>query len=508
MNEPWLVLTSEPEILIDRSGNSIRGRVPSGPSIDLAMNGIDRSWIPDREGDEPIEIIAIGHFDDDRSTACPPDQELECRERFVVDSVAWANGHHLPRNDSVEFADAVSTVDDVVSAFQAAVGRKPILSMTGLPGDALYTVEPTLRPAVDALMQLHPGYRIVRLLEGDLAARYLVIDGTDAVYGIGPDGLSLIAGTPPSAGNATPSPTAFGATVRPVGDVPGGWEVTFRDGEASRGVTVIDRTGTLLDVRLPTAEEARSLPIDATGMQWTALDANTSLVGWGGTPCELELGLEVERLDSISLGLTGRAEALCRSKLMTSRLVLVWAEAPGDLGLTDARGSTAFPATAAGLPVVPISEATAIRDTADDHEVAIKGWFSLDPRSDCGASDVGPLLDPGCRSPARAGTLVGADGGDGIRFVTPNPGDLVAATDGSPVVLVGHFDDPRAEACANPTGCQDVLFVDSIWIDGRLTSGHWSWGVDGSSPEITADVINRLLPRDTPHRGRTCPSAQ
>jgi hypothetical protein len=491
VNEPWSVVTAEPEVLILRSGSSIRSRVPTSPAIAITLDGLDRSWQPD--GDEPIEVVMIGHFDDDRSTFCPADVLQACRDRFVVDRVVRADGRELPASESVDIPGRQSSVEDVVDLVEAAVGDRPILSVTGVPTDAVMTTEPAIRPDVDALIQLQSaGYWIVRVLEDDLAVRYLVPDGKNAVYRIGRDDLTLVSDALPS--QAAPS-SPSGATVQPIGDVPGGWEVTIPGAVSTRRITVIDRSGSLRRVRLPTEAEGRSLPIDGTGMTSSAIDGTTTLVGWGGTLCEPMLGLEVTRPGgNTSLTLTGDSESLCRSALVRTHLVLEWAEAPGDIRMSDARGPAAFPDEVAGLAVREVGSAIETRGIdRDDREMAVKGWFTLDARSDCGAADVGPLLDPGCRSPARAGTLYREDR-EGIRFVTPNPDDLVEAADGAPVVLVGHFDDPRAAVCGDEAACRDVFVVDGLWIDGRLTEGSWSWVEDGSEPPFTPDVIIRLLP--------------
>lgn len=301
-------------------------------------------------------------------------------------------------------------------------------------------------------------------------------------------------GTPPeSAAPTVPSDDA--ATVEPIGDVRGGWLVTFpTTSDLSRTVTVIDRTGTLLDVRLATVDERRRLPLDPPAMTSLVLDETTTLVGWGGSLCELEQGLEVTDTAARTLTLSGRADALCRAALVTTAIVLLWSEPVADVRVTDARAADPFPTAVAGVPTMRVADALAVRAEDDDREIAVKGWLTLDARSDCGSSDLGPLLDPGCRSPARAGTLRGEDGDDQLRFVTPGPDDLVTAADEAPVVLIGHFDDARAVACPDVVACRDTLYVDAVWVDGRQTAGHWSWAEEGATPPFTPDVINRLLP--------------
>jgi hypothetical protein len=208
--------------------------------------------------------------------------------------------------------------------------------------------------------------------------------------------------------------------------------------------------------------------------------------------------IEVTSGARTALTLTGRRDAACQAGFGSTTLVFEWERPPDSIDVTDQRAVDEFPGSVAGLEVVAVDDALAIRDADDDREIAVKGTFTLDAPSDCGDTEVGPLLDPGCRSPARAGSLRGSDGGEGIRFVTPNPDDLGSAADGAPVVLVGHFDDSRAGVCGNEAACRDVFVVDGLWIDGRLTAGSWSWASDGSEPPFTLDVIHRLLPDVVP----------
>ena len=146
-------------------------------------------------------------------------------------------------------------------------------------------------------------------------------------------------------------------------------------------------------------------------MHAVALDPTTTLVGWSGSLCELEQGLEVTDPDGArTLALIGYADALCRAAEVTTALVLVWSEPVGDVRVTDDRSAHAFPTAVAGLATQPVSVVLPIRDADDAREVAIKGWLTLDPRSDCGDGAPRPLLDPGCQSYARTGVLSDADG--------------------------------------------------------------------------------------------------
>jgi hypothetical protein len=499
-NERQLLLAS-PEVLIDRTGSAPRERGPVDPHVGLELSGIEWSWVPDRPTDEPTEVILVGHFDDDRAAYCDDDQEQTCRDRFVVDRVAFVDGREV-RDGMTPPPGAESSPALVLADVEAVRNDDVILGLSFADGPAIRRLEPAALGDPD--VGPRDGYWIVRSLADERVTRYLVIDASAAVFRIDGTEVTLVAGTPP--GPDVPLlPNDEDAVVRPIGDVRGGWEATFgTNTELVRKVTIVDRTATVFDVRLPTDEEARLLPIDGPAMQAAPLSPTSTVVGWGGSLCELESGLEITDATTPMLTLSGRSDALCRMALATTRLVLEWSVDRDDVALTDARRSDAFPTAVAGLIVQPVGEAIKIRDADDDREIAVKGWIRPAAVRDCGESADPPLLDPGCRSGIVSGDLVGADGVETIPFVSPMPLDIPIVHD-APVVLVGHFDDRRAAACPvdRRAACQDAFVVDAIWSDGRLSAGVWELATDPSvaGPSATRDAVARAIRKIGPGPG-------
>ncbi len=492
-------LTRDPEsaVTVERNGVgtvTFRGTTPTGPSLELILRQVDTSWIPalpERGPATPVEVVLVGHVDDDRAAFCPVDEAQACRDRFVVDRVVWADGQELPRRDVwPEDAKNPTAVVDTVAAISA---DNAILGVTFVSGPEIRPLEPAAPTHPD--IGARDGYWIVSVLEQGRARRYVGVDGWSAIYRVDGMEVTYITGTPP--GPDVPLlPNDDDATIEPIGDVRGGWMATFRTNtDLSRTVTIVDRTGTLLDVRLATDDERTALPLEV-GMHAVALDPTTTLVGWSGSLCELAQGLEVTDPDGARrLTLIGYADALCRAAEVTTALVMVWSEPVGDVRVTDDRSAHAFPTAVAGLATQPVSVALPIRDADDAREVAIKGWLTLDPRSDCGDGAVRPLLDPGCQSYARTGVLSDADGTTSIRFVAPNPEAVVVGDGGAPVVLVGHFDDRRAVDCPDVATCRDTLVVDAVWAGGRLTTGAWQRPREpsGPPPRATRDLVDQTI---------------
>jgi hypothetical protein len=491
-------LTADPESAVTVTRNGVgtvtfQDTPPTGASVDLVLDQVDTSWIPPLPDSGPAgvaDVVLLGHFDDDRAAYCPAEEAQACRDRFVVDRVVWADGREVTDEPDVAPATTVSAPTDVVATVDGATDGDAILGITPVFGPDIRRMDPAVvaHPEIGT----RDVYWSVRVLEDGRSVRYVVVDGSTGVYRVHGMDVQHIAGTPPD--DLPVSDVDDSATVRPIGDVRGGWEATFgTNTDLVRKVTIVDRTGTLLDVRPPTDEEAQQLPIDGPTLLAARLGATSTIVGWGGSLCETETGLEITRGQPPMLTLRGRSDAVCRSALTTTRLVLDWSGERDDVGLTDARGAHAFPTAVAALVVLPVGEAIAIRDTDDRRELAVKGWIRWEARTDCGASEDRPLLDPGCQDAAARGHLVGADGVETIRFVVPTSLEL-PSEDGAPVVLVGHFDDRRATQCGNRVDvCQDAFVVDATWVHGSLTSGAWQRPVDADPPRATRDLVNRTM---------------
>jgi hypothetical protein len=102
----WLMAAPEQLSVTDATGaGSVHA--PVGPAINLVTD-----WLPAKMG-VPEQVALFGHFDDPAAARCSPDRQQVCRDRFVVDLVAWTVGS-LP-SDVPGFLDEL-TVKSVAQA--------------------------------------------------------------------------------------------------------------------------------------------------------------------------------------------------------------------------------------------------------------------------------------------------------------------------------------------------------------------------------------------------------
>jgi hypothetical protein len=107
----WLMADPEQLSVTDASGAGfIHG--PTGPGINVVTD-----WLPAKMG-APEQVVLIGHFDDAAAASCTADLQQVCRDRFVVDLVAWTVGS-LP-SDVPGFLDELT----VKSVGQALAWRE------------------------------------------------------------------------------------------------------------------------------------------------------------------------------------------------------------------------------------------------------------------------------------------------------------------------------------------------------------------------------------------------
>ena len=197
-----VLLLAEPETLAtvgtNAAGTRTTGfRSPEGPALQIDLDDVDRSWSPtlfDSSPPEPIEVVALGHFADDRSAFCSPETVGLCRDRFVVDRVVWADGREVPMSPLVDPAAAVSTVEDVLSAVRDAAGEHPVLAVMRIQGPDIRRAEPALANHLELIAR--DGIWVARILVEGATERYLVIDGADAVYSVDGTAVTRVAGTP------------------------------------------------------------------------------------------------------------------------------------------------------------------------------------------------------------------------------------------------------------------------------------------------------------------------
>jgi hypothetical protein len=145
------------------------------------------------------DLVAIGHFDDRRSSDCETAMEAACRDVFWIDTV-WVAGEPIARDwifsppDDAMPAPPVGTADDA-AAITRMVFDDPawliehdawVLSVGLMPGSELVMVEPSMRPTCmtpcDALVQVPSWIWHVTVLDRTTSeVRTFVVD--DAEFG-------------------------------------------------------------------------------------------------------------------------------------------------------------------------------------------------------------------------------------------------------------------------------------------------------------------------------------
>ena len=207
-------LTEDAESLVRVTGNRRQTVAPLGPALNPDLDGLDTSWFPDLPaigvdgGSTPVDVVLVGHFDDRRTALCPNAEQAACRDRFVVDAVAIVHGVHQPTSTLHEIRGAKSSVAEIETIIANEAPESPILSMTVVDGPTgLAAIEPSLGTGQDNLID-QPILWVVRVLESERVSTYVVIDGSDAIYEMNPDGDAILVGGKP------PTPEARRASVR------------------------------------------------------------------------------------------------------------------------------------------------------------------------------------------------------------------------------------------------------------------------------------------------------
>ena len=237
------------------------------PSIHIDLDDLASDWWPEVPGNglppTPAEIVVIGHFDDRRSTFCPPYVEPECRDRFVVDRVDWVDGASMPLSVEDPLEDqTTATLDRVEGIVARDAPASPVLSIAVVDGQFLGLMEPTLKDGAGGFTA-NPVIWVVRVLESERVATHLVIDGRDESYVVG-SGDEAVAPEVPR----TFSLTLTGEPDRPV------------------PLEVVDLTEMVEEAR-EAAPAEMSRPWPATdGLRIENLTDDTVLVRWTGGVCD------------------------------------------------------------------------------------------------------------------------------------------------------------------------------------------------------------------------------
>jgi hypothetical protein len=71
-------------------------REPSGIHLAPFFVPETSGHVPSPPNGKPVRVVLIGHAGDARQWQCAADAQAECSRAFVVDRVAWADGHDVP----------------------------------------------------------------------------------------------------------------------------------------------------------------------------------------------------------------------------------------------------------------------------------------------------------------------------------------------------------------------------------------------------------------------------
>lgn len=171
------------------------------------------------------------------------------------------------------------------------------------------------------------------------------------------------------------------------------------------------------------------------------------------------------------------------------------------------------PTEVAGLPVISVSDAIAVRDSGvDGRELAVRGWYQALPLP-CPSMDPGPgsPIQPTCANTVSwlmqneedlgpqgslqpTGPAIHADLSGVTALTTPSPAD---------VVVIGHFDDRRAAQCPADAeaACRDEFVVDRIcWVDGaelEISARNDLGGPTTSTDHEVATLVMEVGPEST-----------
>jgi hypothetical protein len=311
------VLMADEEQLIDVSLYGYSAHGPSGLAIAIHVDGVDQSWKPALPTLGPVDLIAVGHFDDRRSGWCDPSQIDDCRDRFVVDRVEWVDGATQPLSLVIASGGDGPLFAPVEATVIASLPDRPLLSAAVWRGADLGQVEPSLREERLGITD-QAAVWIVRLLDDGRAATYLVIDGTDRIYVVETDGQTvLVGGVPAENRERTWPPTG-------VQDVPMPERPTGLVGKAG----VVDRSGLLVEARAAGEADPRGPTTSLLAGEMAIVQAapDTVIAYWDGSLCDDGFVLTVygdrAGVPPDRVELRGEEADLCRLALVHRGIVL------------------------------------------------------------------------------------------------------------------------------------------------------------------------------------------
>jgi hypothetical protein len=325
----WLM--EEPESLVTVNGNQTSGSAPGGPALNPDLDDLDRSWEPPpwevgmASVPAPARVVLLGHFDDRRSLLCPSAELTACRDRFVVDRVAWVDGSEPPPStvDLLDGATARSSLAEIRSIVGAEAPDSPVLSIVTVDGAlGLRKVEPALGTGRRGLID-QPFLWVVRVLESERISTYVVVDGTDAIFEMTEDGDAVPVGGslgPPAGSPSTPP--AGTATWPPAGSILVELASEVGVGGPPARAAVVDLSGRLVGVANRGQQPLDTMvgPDGIGAYREVGLPGRVHLL-WESGLCDDEFVVTVAAdLRSITVG--GQRGGVCRLMLVYRELIL------------------------------------------------------------------------------------------------------------------------------------------------------------------------------------------
>ena len=121
-------------------------------------SGDASSFLTDGATGQPVAVVLIGHSGDARQWQCTAATQAECASAFVVDRIAWAEGHDMPPaapGTGDQLSGQAITPRMTLAQVAAAIGVGDDL-LTGAPfraGD-IATIDPRWNFAGDDIVWL------------------------------------------------------------------------------------------------------------------------------------------------------------------------------------------------------------------------------------------------------------------------------------------------------------------------------------------------------------------
>ncbi len=501
---------------------------PLGPNVELYLDDVDPTW---QAIDQPVELVVIGHFDDRRAAYCPKDERQACRDRFVVDRVDRVDGLEQPLS-AMNLSEPLepSRIPDL-DRLRAPLDDALILSvLMGEVHDGLPYREPVVLERSLGLDEMAAVW-FFRVLVDDVQLTFVRVDGDDALYRVDGDTLVKVDGVPTTGTLATTPPLATPAPPAPVETPSTGRVHMVGLGSPSTGsvtVGVEDQDSLVRDVRAATDEEMRQFG-GGTSLEGIRLrefaGQDTFYVSWVGYPCDASARIVLAAAGESGMTLDVYGQHVPCDERTIERAVVLRTLDPMALTAittTDHLVAREFPSTALGMPVVDVERAQDVQHLAGvSRELAVGGWLSLGPPLMCAAPSGEPTsrLQPGCGDELnwlleRPEILTFQDGptvalqepsGPGIhvRFEAPQvdwpPVDDPGTVTPTPIVAIGHFDDPAAATCPpeEAAWCHDLFIIDSItWAYGHDLgfTGRLDDPKVKSTPDEIAQAIGAIDP--------------